>query len=472
MKRLLLLLLLPSLMVIGCGESEDPMTHRAKATSSAIEPAGSPSVRGTLGNVPNSARGISRSKSPTASLAGVNLPAGPTGPPTPEKGWHVALADGFRAPIGTGSGEDNLWFASLSKGHNSNELETFDPSQVAVTPEGLELRLTYCAACSESYGTKKNWLGGQIETIFSGSTEPTSHPNLFEWTPKQGDEWAFQTVMKIPPNNEAMDSAFWSTDAPWTEELDFVEWWGWNHPEYYAGIPVFVKSNPGTHKEIYKAKSEIPNPESFHTYTWVVRSNSSVDVYIDGNYRWSTGPTSPNTPKMGLILQAAMRTKEPASHAQIATYIKSVEVWNNTGQHYVGGGTAPGTCVEGTSCSPTPAPEPPPTTTTSTTPTPPPPSEKPAAPTNVKVSSISTSTSPGLSIKWSGVSGATSYKLFRSGNENIEGRKPGEQWGPSTTATELSNHQLVTSGGWYCYRVAAVSAAGQSPYSEKECATA
>jgi hypothetical protein len=110
------------------------------------------------------------------------------------------------------------------------------------------------------------------------------------------------------------------------------------------------------------------------------------------------------------------------------------------------------------------------TTTTETTPPPPPPSV-PAAPTGITTTS-SGGTSPAITIKWPAVSTATSYKLYRAGNENIEGRKPGQQWGDPTPGLTFTNHLLVSSGGWYCYRLAALNSAGEGPKSGPVCVVA
>jgi hypothetical protein len=110
------------------------------------------------------------------------------------------------------------------------------------------------------------------------------------------------------------------------------------------------------------------------------------------------------------------------------------------------------------------------TETTETTPPPPPPTV-PAAPTGLTATS-SGGSSPAITIKWSAVLTATSYKLYRAGNENIEGRKPGQQWGESTTGLSFTNRLLVTSGGLYCYELAAVNTVGESPKSAPVCAVA
>jgi hypothetical protein len=466
-KKLLSSLAVFGIVFGGCGAASTvtaPESTTQAATAQIhhtdFEPNGSREGASSLGHVPTSQTGV-KSTSTTrvaAALAQVKLPEEPSGPSTPAGYWRKPiLADGFAAPIGTGVGEDNLWFASSGKGHNSNELQTFNPNQVSVGAEGLDLKLTYCAGCSESYGTKKNWYGGQVETLFSGSTPPSSHPNLFEWTPGLGDVWAFQFVAKIPPNNEALDPAWWSTDVPWTEEVDFTEWWGWNHPEYYFGMPVWVKASPYITHEGYKAKTEIPNPEtSFHTYTYVIKGNSSTEVYIDGKFRWSTSATTPNKPKMGLILQDAMRVKEPSSHSQIDTYIRSVEVWNNTGKNYVGGGTAPGTSVGTT--TPPPVEEEKTTTTTKTEETPPP-VTKPATPTNCTATAHDEGETAWVEIKANPVSGAEKYVLWRLPLE--AGAAESKAWTSSTTPT-FANHKEVVKGHRYAYWIAAENLAGQS----------
>jgi hypothetical protein len=278
--------------------------------------------------------------------AGAVVNAIPTGPPTPGAGWHVAFADGFGSALGAAAGQDNRWLIANGQGHNGNELQTFNPNQVSVGAEGLELKVSYCYQCSESFGSKKNYLGGQVETVDNTG----SH---FQWEPAQGDTWAFEVVAKIPPNTGQMDPAWWSTDYRWTDELDLTEWWGWNHTEYYAGIPVWKYKTSGAEvqHEIYKAKTELPNPETaYHRYTYVIQPSNAIDVYIDGRYRW-TEPAIPsssiNVAKMGLIIQDALRVAETSDfQAGYRTeYIRSIAVYNSTGAHYVSGGVAPGTTV-------------------------------------------------------------------------------------------------------------------------------
>lgn len=257
----------------------------------------------------------------------------PVGPGAPAGGWQVAFADGFAAPIGRGAGEDGFWKANTNKQgccNNSDEIASESPSQVRVGASGLEL------LCTASGG----YVCGGVDT-----------PG-FNWRPGGGQTWAFEVVAKLPPRDWGEDPGWWSCDTKWTDEIDFFEAWEWGHEEYFAGMPVWKAKTPSAVEvshEAYKLKSELGNPEEgFHRYTTVIKSNSEIEEFIDGHYRWSVpAPSSMNTPWMHLILTHALRVSTHLIGTS-AFDIRSVAVYEDgahSGQNVEGGGLAPGTVL-------------------------------------------------------------------------------------------------------------------------------
>jgi hypothetical protein len=258
----------------------------------------------------------------------------PAGPGAPAGGWHVAFADGFAAPIGTGAGQDAFWKANTNKQgccNNSDEIASESPSQVRVGPSGLEL------LCTASAG----YVCGGVDTTGG-----------FNWKPGGGQTFAFEVVAKLPPRDWGEDPGWWSCDTKWTDEIDFFEAWEWGHEEYFAGMPVWKAKTPNAVEvshEAYKLKSELGNPEeSFHRYTTVIKSNNEIEEFIDGQYRWSVpAPSSMNTPWMHLILTHALRVSTHLTGTS-AFDIRSVAVYEDAahgGQNVEGGGLAPGTVL-------------------------------------------------------------------------------------------------------------------------------
>jgi hypothetical protein len=260
--------------------------------------------------------------------------AAPVGPGAPTGGWHVAFADGFAAPIGTGAGQDAFWEVNTNKQgccNNSDEIASENPSQVRVGAGGLEL------LCTASGG----YVCGGVDTTGG-----------FNWRPGGGQTWAFEVVAKLPPRDWGEDPGWWSTDTRWTDEIDFFEAWEWGHEEYFAGMPVWKAKTPNAVEvshEAFALKPELGNPEEgFHRYTTVIKSNNELEEFIDGRYRWSVpAPSSMNTPWMHLILTHALRVSTHLSGTS-AFDIRSVAVYEDAahgGQNAEGGGLAPGTVV-------------------------------------------------------------------------------------------------------------------------------
>ncbi len=282
----------------------------------------------------------------------------PTGPPKPAGGWYVAFADGFGAPLGTGAGRDNFWYpnrfccdpGSDQPGFNSNELEVFNSSQVQVGSEGLELVDTHQP---NTGGTGKNYVSGSV------NTDLLSAPgyNLFKWTPGRGEKWAFECVCKLPRNTGEEDPGWWASDFPWTDELDFFEFWGWNTwAKYNMGITWIWKTPSDLAQSEHDLGAEFDPSAAFHRYTTVINPNDSIEEYIDGvRQTWLgkngvLGPVSPTVVPMGLKLSNGLRgTGSKFTSGSRSFDIRSVAVYedaNHAGDAVSGGGIAPGTVVE------------------------------------------------------------------------------------------------------------------------------
>jgi hypothetical protein len=287
--------------------------------------------------------------------------AGPSGPPTPASGWSIAYADAFGAPLGTGPGHDNTFFANNCglrincSGFNANELEVMNPSAVLQTAEGLKLTCTYTQA-AQSPGAKHYVCGtvrGQAEGHFPGYS-------FFRWSPGKGQTLVFQAVAKFPPNTDEADPAWWSSGPPWNDtEIDFFEGGGWSFqhttgwktdPLFTAWFarPLLTASSPGFASDPSLA---------YHTYTFQLSAKNTYSVWIDGvRQAWATdvGPASPDlSAKTTLVLSYALRTCTPCKSGFLGGSrefdVRSVAVYEDRAHAGVGtenGGLAPGTVVE------------------------------------------------------------------------------------------------------------------------------
>jgi hypothetical protein len=270
----------------------------------------------------------------------------------------VAFADGFGAPLGTGSGQDNFWYPNRfccepgtnQPGFNSNELEVFNGSQVKVGAEGLELTDTYQP---NTGGSGKNYVSGTVNTDLP---QPPGY-HLFKWTPGQGETWAFECVCKLPTNTGEEDPGWWSSDFPWTDEFDFFEFWGWNTwAKYNMGI-AWIWSTPSSMIESEHDLGQQFDPAAaFHRYTTVINANNSVEEYIDGVRQTWLGnngvlgpPPSVTAVPMGLKLSNGLRGTGSNFTSGSRTFsIRSIAVYEDSGHaglNVEGGGLAPGTGV-------------------------------------------------------------------------------------------------------------------------------
>jgi hypothetical protein len=256
----------------------------------------------------------------------------PLGIPAPAGGWALAFADAF--------GSLNAWTRSSGQGHNSNELAIFTPGSVQLGPDGLELLVKYAPGCGSSYGSSKNYEAGEVKSAF-------------QWQPNQGNTWCVEHICQLPSNStngasNGMDPGIWSTDSIWSLELDAPEWWGWGHVEYFAGMPVWVKTSPSARHEMYKCETETPNPAgAFHRYSFVIHPDNAIDVYFDGMKKWATPATNGASPWMKWLLQNTLRVSS-ALRGTAVFKVRSFAVYTDAGhagQHFQNGGVAPGTTI-------------------------------------------------------------------------------------------------------------------------------
>lgn len=312
---------------------------------------------------------------------------------------------------------------------------------------------------------------------------PGNSGHKFRWKPGGGQTWAFEVVAKLPINTGEEDPGWWSTDGKWTNELDFFEFWGWGHSEYYAGLPVWKYSSPASgpsvYKEIYKAKSEVPNPEaSFHRYTTVINANNAIEEYIDGVKRW-TLPTIESAkiaqPWMGLILSHALRESSANFTSGSRSFdVRSVAIYQDAkhaGVNIENGGIAPGTTIAGEAPKEEqkeppkeePAKEQPPREEA-------PRATRPHAPSGFTAVSLKTAVKLAFNAN-PAEDHVTEYRLYRAGR-NYPGHTAGTPWttGPASSLS-FTNAYEVEPGTWLCYKLAAVNAKGESPRRGPICLT-
>ena len=292
----------------------------------------------------------------------VVVAAQPTGPPGPAGGWHVVFADGFGAPIGSGSGRglqcarggrvvrDNLW--RLPRGFVSpeqdNDLNVYTASQVRVDSGGLELVAHHQRHAG---ATRRNFISGRVVTA-----------GHFTFRSYAGATFAVECVCRWPRNGGAADPAFWhdGNDRGVEQEVDDFEALGWqtdHSAEYGAAIPALVGLDAGHtvyHTEGVKRVFGFDPTAGFHRYTTVIkpgaRRQTRVEEYIDGIYRWSVEAHTPSVSvRQHLILSYALREYPSLVLPEDTTFsIRAVAVYEDgahAGRFVTGGGIAPGTVV-------------------------------------------------------------------------------------------------------------------------------
>jgi hypothetical protein len=309
--------------------------------------------------------------------------AQPTGPVTPEGGWHVAFADGFGAPLGTGSGQDNFVYPNENAccnpyenhhGDNTNELEAYNGIQDHITPEGLELVNAYHPKAMPAEGSwpVRNYLSG------AASTRPQDEAggwHGFTWEPGGGETWAFECNCQLPsnyPKYSGTDPGWWSTDQTWTNEFDFFESWGWNCNPLTScgfGIAWVYNTNPVHTEEsaLYGMITKLFDPAAgFHRYTTVIYPNNTWSEYVDGQLqKWvgnngvASAPPEFKRVRMALLLTNAIRdasnSSGPNPYPEFSTpgetrtfKVRSIAVYQDgahAGRNVTGGGVAPGTTI-------------------------------------------------------------------------------------------------------------------------------
>jgi hypothetical protein len=308
--------------------------------------------------------------------------AAPIGPRAPEGGWHVAFADGFGAPLGTGSGQDDFVYPNENPccnpfedhhGNNTNELQVYNGSQVRVGSDGLELIDKYSPkrAPAEGHYPVRNYVSGSVSTQSQYSAGGW-HP--FTWKPGLGKTLAFECNCRLPANSpfSGVDPGWWSTDVKWTDEIDFFEEWGWGSgcqlsllTSCLTGVVWLYDTSPVTPEESYLDLYGLFDPSSgFHRYTTLIRPDNTWSEYIDGQLqRWvginGVAPAPPYFEKvpMHLLLTNALRDKTPTSgpnpypgfSSGTRTFtIRSIAVYEDAAHSGVGisgGGVAPGTAI-------------------------------------------------------------------------------------------------------------------------------
>jgi hypothetical protein len=317
---------------------------------------------------------------PPPTAATVN--ATPTGPASPEGGWHVAFADGFGAPLGTGPGQDNFVYPNQNAccnpyedhhGNNANELEVYNASQVRVGGEGLELVDSYWPRRAPAEGPYpvRNYVSGAISTQSQyafGGWRP------FTWQPGGGETWAFECNCRLPADSplSGVDPGWWSTDPKWTNEIDFFEEWGWGSgcqlsllTSCLTGVAWLYQTSPLAVEESYTDFYRLFDPSTgFHRYTTVIYPNNTWSEYIDGRLQtWVGGggvaaaPPYFNKVSMSLLLTNALRDSTatsgpnpyPGFSSGARTFTaRSIAVYEDgahAGRQITGGGVAPGTTV-------------------------------------------------------------------------------------------------------------------------------
>lgn len=287
----------------------------------------------------------------------------PTGPATPSGGWHVDLADDFNAQIGTGSGEDNIWYPSQSNnstptntvsGDNPDETEGYNSSQVSVSNGNLVLTAKYqndvLPASSDGH-VQRNYVSGIVSST-NGQT--SAGYKGFDWTPDNGSTWAFEVDAQWPVDTGELWNAWWTSSdnaSGWINERDFFEG---HHSSGIDSDWIYQTGTPYPFAQDYYNTTLSFNPAtSMHRYTYVIYPNQSWSLYIDGALQTWVGnngiapvETGQNVPMM-LILNYALDATTFTSGTR-SFLINSVAVYqdnDHAGLGTTGGGIAPGTVI-------------------------------------------------------------------------------------------------------------------------------
>lgn len=306
------------------------------------------------------------------------MSAAPRGPRAPAGGWSVVYADGFGAClIDTATGcslgaprSDNTEYAmagNAAPDGGGRSPEVFNANRNDVASDGLHQSCSWAPGISGG----ANYSCGKLITLpgignggVLGSTTPGSNYKLFHFDPGH-DTWAFQWVMKAPPNTGDSAPAFWSYDPSWTWEIDHPEMWGMSGGNQtsgwctdsmgFASIPQNGGGSTGEDDTSF-CQGNVPDPSSgFHTYTVLVQG-TTFSSYIDGNLIHSGRNVGGFPATMGgLVLYMSLYNDNYGGGATVGyssgsrTLItKSIAVYENAsanGADTTNSGIAPGTQI-------------------------------------------------------------------------------------------------------------------------------
>lgn len=298
---------------------------------------------------------------------------------SPSGGWQLEYGDGFASNFGTGENQDNTLYPNRETtqgcaddpGFNSNEMEVFNCSQVRTDRNGLHLTCSWspnrwpagAGAGGDTTNPQVNYVCGTVHGIPT-SLAPGYRP--FAWQSRQGESWAFQCVCRLPENTGEADPGWWSSDYPWTQELDYFEGWGWTGTSWADSrvtTPTWVYvTSPFTVQDV-AAPLPFDPAAAYHTYTTVINADNTYEEFFDGKLQTQfgnqgvMGPVPDGaSPYMQLLLSYALREKGGADPSAGFTSgsrsfdIKSISVYENASAHGANtqnAGLAPGTHLIG-----------------------------------------------------------------------------------------------------------------------------
>lgn len=232
--------------------------------------------------------------------ADVTIAAAPSGPAAPADGWKVVAADGFNPAYPLSS----LWYPNRYEGtgdlpgFNANEVEVFNPSQVAVTENGCELT----AVCIDAAKSTASYRSGAITTasINGGGASPGL---LFKPTP--GQVIALEAIIRLPTIGGA-DMGYWSSNGSY-EEIDYFEQQNWAGSQQGAQYPAmnvisWFGTNAGvafsSELNLFQWDNTAPftspaNDGKRHRWTVVFDGNAkTMSCYLDGQPFIAENPNS------------------------------------------------------------------------------------------------------------------------------------------------------------------------------------
>lgn len=221
--------------------------------------------------------------------SGTTVSAAPMGLPTPAGGWSVEYADAFGSCLTDPATSCSAHYARLDNTLNSqnqpngdgnpNEIAAFIPQYNDITSAGLDEQCRAVPNLGDSYSC------GALHGLAA---------NSYHWNPGPNTHIALQFSAKLPSNEGNMDPAVWATGPNWAWEIDFPEFWGWNHYPTTAntwcndsfGFPAVPHDVGGATGEAALTFCQSPGANfdpsaAFHTYTlW--ENGLTFTAYIDG----------------------------------------------------------------------------------------------------------------------------------------------------------------------------------------------